>query len=444
MSVYDDECLNLVSSSRPGRSSLLPTPRYALPLSTDDSCLDVSLSETQVRPASLPTVARRAMDVDSDPATYLAQALSSNNLPSELKPYYEAFHRFYSHKLWFQLTSTIEAFLQSPASAPYQIELFESFIKDFSNKLNQLKLVHIGITVARQFNDGTKALEFLEKLAEKVDSPNTKEAYVLATIESAYFKLLLGDNEATKASMDKCEKILDTLDSVDLVVHASFYRVSGDYYKAKAEYANYYKNSLLYLACVNVDKDLSAEERGQRAHDLGLSALLGDIYNFGELLMHPILDSLTGTQHRAIKDMLFAFNSGDITKFESLVPALSREPILTDNYAFLRQKICLMALIESVFKRPTNDRVLPFSVIASDARVPVNEVEHLLMKALSLKLIRGTIDQVASSTTISWVQPRVLDRGQIGGLRDRLTDWSDQVSAVGDFAQQQAPELFAQ
>lgn len=54
--------------------------------------------------------------------------------------------------------------------------------------------------------------------------------------------------------------------------------------QAKAEYANYYKNSLLYLACVNVATDLTVEERVQRAHDLGLSALLGNIYNFGELV----------------------------------------------------------------------------------------------------------------------------------------------------------------
>lgn len=50
-------------------------------------------------------------------------------------------------------------------------------------------------------------------------------------MESAYFKLLLGDNEGTKETMDKCEKILDQMDSVDLAVHASFYRVSGDYHK---------------------------------------------------------------------------------------------------------------------------------------------------------------------------------------------------------------------
>lgn len=71
----------------------------------------------------------------------------------------------------------------------------------------------------------------MQKLTEKVDTPDSQEAYVLASMESAYFKLLLGDNEGTKETMDKCEKILDQMDSVDLAVHASFYRVSGDYHK---------------------------------------------------------------------------------------------------------------------------------------------------------------------------------------------------------------------
>lgn len=43
-----------------------------------------------------------------------------------------------------------------------------------------------------------------------------------------------------------------------------------------------------------------------------------------------------------------------------------------------------MALIESVFKRPTNDRVIPFSIIAKETKLPADEVEHLVMKALSL------------------------------------------------------------
>jgi len=60
------------------------------------------------------------------------------------------------------------------------------------------------------------------------------------------------------------------------------------------------------------------------------------------------------------------------------------QPILQENYAFLRQKICLMALIESVFKRPVNDRTMTFQTVAEETRLPIDEVEHLVMKALRL------------------------------------------------------------
>lgn len=53
----------------------------------------------------------------------------------------------------------------------------------------------------------------------------------------------------------------------------------------KGEYAPYYRHSLLYLACVDIDKDLTPQQRFERAKYLSLSALLADsIYNFGELV----------------------------------------------------------------------------------------------------------------------------------------------------------------
>ncbi|GAA5900747.1 hypothetical protein JCM8208_004601 [Rhodotorula glutinis] len=386
------------------------------------------------------------MQVDRpEPQVYLAQALSSPQLPEELKPFYQAFERFHTNKLWYQLTRSIEAFFAVPASASFRIDLYDNFIKDFANKLDQLKLASIAVSVARTYSDGNLAVSFLDTLLPSLDTPETREAYVLVRMERGHFKLLLGETEDAKEAMDACEKLLDQLDSVDLAVHGSFYRVSGDYWKAKAEFADYYKNSLLYLACIDVEKDLTAEERISRANDLGISALLGTIYNFGELLMHPILDSLVGTEREVIRNLLFAFNSGDIPKFQALVPEMAeKEPFLQQHFAFLREKICLLALIEAVFKRPTSDRVLPFSIISSEAQVPIDEVEHLVMKALALKLIRGTLDQVSSSATISWVQPRVLDRPQIDALRARLDEWTDKVSAQGEYARAQAPELFVQ
>ncbi|BGP11053.1 26S proteasome regulatory subunit [Rhodotorula toruloides] len=389
------------------------------------------------------------MQVDShsrsDPQMYLTQALTSPQLPDELKPFYQAFERFWSNRLWFQLTRTIESFFAGPSSAPYRIDLYESFIKDFALKLDPLKHASIAVAVARTYNDGTAAVSFLDTLLPTFDTPATREPFVLVSMERGHFLLLLGQPEAAKEAMDQCQKVLDQLDSVDLAVHASFYRVSGDYWKAKAEFADYYRNSLLYLACIDIDRDLTQDERAERARDLGIAALLGEsLYNFGELLLHPVLDSLKGTPNEYIRSLLFAFNKGDIDKFQSLIPELEKEPYLLQNLNTLRQKICVLALIEAVFKRPIQDRVaLPFSIIAKEAQVPVDEVEHLVMKALMLNLIRGTLDACSSVASITWVQPRVLDKTQIGGLKDRLGDWADKVQAQGAFARGVAPELFA-
>ncbi|GAA5915253.1 hypothetical protein JCM6882_003384 [Rhodosporidiobolus microsporus] len=426
------------------------------------------------------------MQVDRpDPETYLTQALTSPQLPQELRPFYEAFQRFYVNRLWYQLTLTLESFLSLPASAPFRIDLYRSFVSSFAAKLDPLKHASIAVSVARTFDSGSDAVSFLDDLlpgltapavaaapapaakdekkkdakAEEEDAakpappppapmpktsePDCRQPFVLLTMERAHFLLLLGQADETKEAMERCEKILEGLDSVEMAVNAAFYRVSGDYWKAKAEFADYYRNSLLYLACIDPTRDLSPEDRVSRAHDLGISALLGSIYNFGELLMHPILDALVGTEGEVVKKLLEVFNRGDIAGFEKLVPEIGqKEPFLQQHFPFLREKICLLALIEAVFKRPTADRtLLPFSVISREAQVPIDEVEHLVMKALALKLIRGTLDQVSSYVSISWVQPRVLDRTQIDGLRARLAEWTDKVAAVEMGAREGAGEL---
>jgi 26S proteasome regulatory subunit N9 len=52
------------------------------------------------------------------------------------------------------------------------------------------------------------------------------------------------------------------------------------------------------------------------------------------------------------------------------------------------------------------------------------------MKALSVHLIEGIIDQVESKVIVTWVQPRVLLRSQIAELAGRLDGWIEKVSAV--------------
>ncbi|KDQ50601.1 hypothetical protein JAAARDRAFT_41912 [Jaapia argillacea MUCL 33604] len=386
---------------------------------------------------------RMAVDQPKQPKLnveeYLTTALSGT--PQELHPFFESFQRFHSRKLWHQLTLKLFEFFEHPLSKPYRVDVFDRFVRDFEARINQLRLVEMGVKVSKEISNPATHLTFLTDLLSRIDTKSSPEAHVLLLSQIAHVKLLYGDVEGTKTDIDQAWKVLDELSSVDNSVNAAYYSVAADYHKAKADYAPYYKNSLLYLACIDLDKELTPEERLARAHDLGISAFLGDtIYNFGELLMHPILDALDGTPHEWIKKLLFTFNEGNIGKFEALAPLFPKEPILQDNYPFLRQKICLMALIESVFKRNPYDRTMTFQTIAEETRLPLDEVEHLVMKALSLKLIRGSIDQVDQKAQITWVQPRVLSREQIGQLSQRLSAWVGKLSLV---EQRIAPELIA-
>lgn len=167
------------------------------------------------------------------------------------------------------------------------------------------------------------------------------------------------------------------------------------------------------MGCVNYDT-FSKEEKQERAFFLGIAAILGEgVYNFGELLMHPIIESLKQTQNNWLYDLLFAFNRGDLDKFEQLKSYWSQLADLKAAEVDMRKKICLLCLMEMSFSRPSSNRQLTFNEIALRAKLPVNEVELLVMRALSLELIRGSIDEVDNKVYIQWVQPRVFDMNQV-------------------------------
>ncbi|KAF3186422.1 26S proteasome regulatory subunit [Orbilia oligospora] len=347
----------------------------------------------------------------------------------ELTVMFLQFEELWSRKLWHQLTESLLEFFNKPQSGKQRLSIYQTFVLSFADKINQLNLVSLGLLAASHIQDKNDALNFLNELKGKVKG-TSQEAYVYATVEAAKIKLQLDDFEGGRTDLDESEKILEKFDSVESMVHASFYSANADYYHARQEFASYYKNSLLYLACINID-DLPVADRQARAYLLAVSALAADtIYNFGELLLHPILDSLKGTQHEWIHALLYAFNEGNIGKYEGLTVHLAKEPTLAGRGDFLRRKIRLSALTEAVFVRPPNERALSFATIMKETQVAPDEVEHLLMKALSLGLIRGSIDQVSGIARISWVQPKVLTMQQIKGMRDRLIEWDSGVSQL--------------
>ena len=210
------------------------------------------------------------------------------------------------------------------------------------------------------------------------------------------------------------------------------------------DFANYYRNALLYLACIDLSS-LTPDERHQRAYYLSVAALVSNsIYNFGELLLHPILDDLAQSEDDAwLRDLLFAYNRGDLAGYDVLSDQIAHNKLLSEHSVHLRQKIYLASLTEAVFRRPPHDRTMTFATIAQETKVKPDEIEHLIMKALSLGLLRGTIDQVDQVAHITWVQPKVLDMKQIGNMRQRLLEWDSSINHLGNWIEKAGKDVWA-
>lgn len=84
---------------------------------------------------------------------------------------------------------------------------------------------------------------------------------------------------------------------------------------------------------------------------------------------------------------------------------------------------------------------MTFGEISQETRLPLGEVELLVMKALAQGLVRGAIDQVAGTVNMTWVQPRVLDRNQITGMVQRLDGWCKDVNSMESLLESRASEI---
>ncbi|XXG43809.1 hypothetical protein AAC387_Pa01g3764 [Persea americana] len=374
------------------------------------------------------------------------------NAQPELADWYNSLADLYQKKLWHQLTNKLEQFV---ALAVFQagdtlIQLYHNFITDFETKINLLKLAHFAVIVSRRYSEKEAAIAYLDGVIEKLNATKEireEEPILYIKMQIAAFRLEMGDQKECKKLLEDGSTSLDSMTEIDPSVYASYYWVSSQYHKSHQEFAEFYKSALLYLAYTTVES-LSETFKLDLAFDLSLSALLGDnIYNFGELLAHPIIKSLMGTKVEWLYYLLQAFNSGDLVRYQELClvhkAALSSQPALVENEKKLVEKINILCLMEIIFSRPSEDRTIPLNVIAGRTKLSVEDVEYLLMKSLSVHLIEGIIDQVEGTVYISWVQPRVLGIPQIKSLCNRLDSWAEKVHTALLSVEAETPDLVA-
>jgi len=400
-------------------------------------------------------------------AAALEHLESMSTLHPDLSEQYQNLVGLYQRKLWHQLTMGTLEFVSTPSSTlrttaegtNSYLALFDKVILPVDKKLNQLTLARIASAVSFSllddppYKDGVATRAILENLLEKRDRLGPSATLhaqsrlgllgltVLArggealTTESSIAAL-----EGTKGSIDANRSVLAELadtESEAAVVHSAFYETAMTYRKAVGPPEAYYREAIQYVAYTSLS-DLSQEERRSLATDLSLAALTGEgVFNFGEVVTAPALKCLEGTDLYFLVELLAAGARGDVLGFQRVADAhaagIQLQPSLVSRAEAVKEKITLLALVNMIFERPSLERTLSFEDIADRVVVPMDQVEWVIMRALSLKLIKGTMDQVEQTVDVTWVMPRVLDNKQMSELATRFGEWAVKVSKAKDY-----------
>jgi 26S proteasome regulatory subunit N9 len=387
--------------------------------------------------------------------------------PDLAEPFYNKIAQYCEQKLWHQLTTTVLEFVGAPAKTLRPLNdstlrntflaVYQSVLLVSASKLNALSLARIAAatataSVAANSLSVDESKKLLEDLLEKQEPGKP-----LSMATTLFLKSTIGlvqlehSNDQSKAGLStiyetiKANAVLlnqlmpDTPEA--MIVNAVHYEMSMTYYKLVGPPEAYYNEAIHYLNYFQPNDPIKAKTL---AIDLCLAALTGEgVYNLGQVVTNPIVQVLQGTPEAWLVELLQACANGHVQAFQTLFtqtyPAqIASQPALVHRGQQLQEKSTLLALVQMVFERPASDRTLKFDDIAQRLMIPLDQVEWVLMRACSVQLIQGTLDQVDGTVHITWVLPRTLDSQQLSELAGRFGEWASKVNTTKEYMQDHA------
>jgi len=288
------------------------------------------------------------------------------------------------------------------------------------------------VMASRMYEKRMDANAFLKKVLDRLTID--KEAQLLIRIEMATNLLFSGNSVEAGDALAKLKEEIENAQNVDILIFSEFYKAYAFYFDQRKDYEEFYQYALQYLA-YTPESNLNPQEKIEWSVKMGMAVLLGKkIYNIGELVDKEILKSLTTTAYLWLYDLLQAMNAARVSDFvraaEHYKGQIESVPEIKANMPNILVKMRILALLDLVFTRQKEDRNIQFKIVAKIAEIEENDVEWLLMKAMSLGLIKGEIDQVDQFVKVTWMKPRILDPQRVQIMRDTVDKWRTKVQGI--------------
>jgi 26S proteasome regulatory subunit N9 len=366
--------------------------------------------------------------------------LLQKSLHPELAEKVDAIDSFATQKLYHQMATGLEELLKAPCyAAPGNkdlINLFDKFIRGFQSKMSELRFIKMMQACLTQM-DGDEAVAVLEPYLEKWKGASSQ----VGQIVKGGFLTRAGKLQEARDLLELRKDEMEGVIGIDAFVFSALYKNLAEIAKLQQDGPRFYANAMLYLAYTPVE-EIPEAEKGRLALDIAEAALLAPLeFNFGELLEKPLIKQELQKNAPAHERLLQAFHEGSFQNFDAVMSGSSGPVPMQAHKAQLTSKMALASLMELVFSRAKTSREFSFKEVGDWCRTEPKLVEHLIMKALSLGLVDGTMDEVDKVVTFTRVKPRVLDTTRIAGLKSRIDAWTTSAQALCNHLDELTPEL---
>ena len=338
-----------------------------------------------------------------------------------------------NQRLWHQLSDNLIKFASNEdvQKSTDLIELYNGLVIFTESSLNPMKFLHfVQLLLSNYKGKMDEGLSFVENIENKMKFEGEEKLYV--QILRGYCYLDLNKMYDLEDILNSIKDEFEKRSEIDPVIYIDFYRLSTYFYEKKENYDEFYHNAFQYLAYQN---QISETEKLNLCFKMCVASLIGEkMFNFAELIEKDFFKLMHGTEYEWIYNLILSFNSAKVDQFLQMMKTyqsqISGNNILKDKTDFLEMKIRIAALLDLIFQKNKNERTILYKEIMQNRLVESKQIEYIVMKALSLGLIKGHIDQVEEKVVVNWIQPKYLDNDKINVLKVRFENWIDKANKV--------------
>jgi len=389
------------------------------------------------------------------------EVLSMDN--PELKEIQQLFDKKLYHDVFLQIDSFVTSGAAKSAQVlqylgdmliPETIDIYNQSAVGFNIDTMELAVLCVKIALSKKaFAAGTaivylnRGLNFLqtlltERIGERTDAEEIKQDFIEAQLviktRLATLKFESKMEDEAKLVLKEGEEYIlyrkSHHQSVDSELYRQHYFLAMNFYR-NDDAAKYLEAALQYLSYKPLE-ELDAKIQMGIARDIIHAAIFSsETFNFGKILFHPLMKCLEGTEHEDLLNLVRAFEQGSMDKFEKYKGCLG---VSGDREKKLEEKMRLMALMVTCWKLDTNPRGISFRTIANTCKIKQERVEYALMRAMSVGLLEGQINEVRGWFTITKVRPRDIDTGGVDNLLGKVDAWLDKIDRVSELLQANA------